>query len=177
MDTVKRRTNSRIVTSIILWLKYAGLFFTTFTATISCVFMFWHFTTCPNVPWPRTSKIKYLRNKEHQHCHIRTQCSVRNGAKRWSARTYLNLCRASRWHRECNHSLHCQIHHYGTACSAWWERDEGYLQTRIGTVDCIYGMCPLCSLWAVEVATKIVKVQSISGVPKLESYAPKGTVH
>ena len=53
-------TNSRIVTSIILWLKYAGLFFTTFTATISCVFMFWHFTTCPKVPWPRISRIRYL---------------------------------------------------------------------------------------------------------------------
>ena len=45
-----RRTSSSIVTSIILWLKYAGLFFTTLTATTSCVFMFWHFTTCPNVP-------------------------------------------------------------------------------------------------------------------------------
>lgn len=43
-------TSSRIVTSIILWLKYAGLFLTTLTATTSCVFMFWHFTTCPNVP-------------------------------------------------------------------------------------------------------------------------------
>ena len=38
-------TSSSIVTSIILWLKYAGLFFTTFTATTSCVFIFWHFTT------------------------------------------------------------------------------------------------------------------------------------
>ena len=37
---VNALTNSRIVTSIILWLKYAGLFFTTFTATISWVFMF-----------------------------------------------------------------------------------------------------------------------------------------
>lgn len=34
------RTSSRIVTSIILWLKYAGLFLTTLTATISCVFIF-----------------------------------------------------------------------------------------------------------------------------------------
>lgn len=37
---VNALTSSRIVTSIILWLKYAGLFFTTFTATISWVFMF-----------------------------------------------------------------------------------------------------------------------------------------
>ena len=29
------RTSSKIVTSIILWLKYAGLFLTTFTATTS----------------------------------------------------------------------------------------------------------------------------------------------
>ena len=55
-----RRTSSSIVTSIILWLKYAGLFFTTFTATTSCVFMFWHLTTCPNVPCPRISRIRYL---------------------------------------------------------------------------------------------------------------------
>lgn len=40
--------------------KYAGLFLTTFTATISCVFMFWHLTTWPNVPWPSTSRIRYL---------------------------------------------------------------------------------------------------------------------
>ena len=46
----KLLTSSRIVTSIILWLKYAGLFFTTLTATTSCVFIFWHLTTCPNVP-------------------------------------------------------------------------------------------------------------------------------
>jgi hypothetical protein len=35
-----QRTNSNMVTSIILWLKYAGLFLTTLTATISCVFIF-----------------------------------------------------------------------------------------------------------------------------------------
>lgn len=39
------RTSSKMVTSIILWLKYAGLFLTTLTATTSCVFMFWHLTT------------------------------------------------------------------------------------------------------------------------------------
>lgn len=36
----RMRTSSKIVTSIILWLKYAGLFLTTLTATISCVFIF-----------------------------------------------------------------------------------------------------------------------------------------
>lgn len=45
MVTKSVRTSSKIVTSIILWLKYAGLFLTTFTATTSCVFIFWHFTT------------------------------------------------------------------------------------------------------------------------------------
>lgn len=53
-------TNSSIVTSIILWLKYAGLFLTTLTATISCVLIFWHLTTWPNVPCPRTSRMRYL---------------------------------------------------------------------------------------------------------------------
>lgn len=38
-------TISSIATSIILCLKYASLFFTTLTATISCVFVFLHFTT------------------------------------------------------------------------------------------------------------------------------------
>lgn len=52
--------SSRTVTSIILWLKYAGLFLITFTATIALVFKFWHLTTCPKVPWPNTSKIRYL---------------------------------------------------------------------------------------------------------------------
>jgi hypothetical protein len=33
-------TRSRTDTSIILWLKYAVLFFTTLTATTSCVFKF-----------------------------------------------------------------------------------------------------------------------------------------
>jgi hypothetical protein len=51
-------TRSRTETSIILWLKYAVLFFTTLTATTSCVFKFWHFTTCPKVPWPRTSRMR-----------------------------------------------------------------------------------------------------------------------
>jgi hypothetical protein len=37
IETKRRRglASSRIVTSIMLWLKYAGLFFTTLTATIS----------------------------------------------------------------------------------------------------------------------------------------------
>ena len=38
-------TKSRTETSIILWLKYAVLFLMHFTATTSCVFRFWHFTT------------------------------------------------------------------------------------------------------------------------------------
>jgi hypothetical protein len=42
-----------------LWLKYAVLFLTTFTATTSWVFIFWHLTTCPKVPCPSTSKIRY----------------------------------------------------------------------------------------------------------------------
>ena len=52
---------SRIDTSIMLCLRYAGLFFMTLTATISFVFMFWHLTTWPNVPWPKTSSTKYRR--------------------------------------------------------------------------------------------------------------------
>lgn len=52
-------TKSNTETSIMLWLKYAVLFLTTFTATTSWVFRFWHLTTCPNVPWPRTSRIRY----------------------------------------------------------------------------------------------------------------------
>lgn len=59
MGGADEQTKSSTETSIILWLKYAVLFFTTFTATTSCVFKFWHFTTCPNVPWPRTSRIRY----------------------------------------------------------------------------------------------------------------------
>lgn len=38
-------TRSSTDTSIMLWLKYAVLFLTTFTATTSCVFKFWHLTT------------------------------------------------------------------------------------------------------------------------------------
>lgn len=34
------RTSSRIATSIFDWFRYAGLFFTTLTAMISCVLMF-----------------------------------------------------------------------------------------------------------------------------------------
>jgi hypothetical protein len=52
--------SSRMVTSIMLWLKYAGLFLTTLTATISCDFTFWHLTTWPNVPCPNMSNITYL---------------------------------------------------------------------------------------------------------------------
>ena len=59
--TKARRTSSRIVTSIMLCWKYAGLFLTTLTATISCVLRFWHLTTWPNVPCPSTSRIKYLQ--------------------------------------------------------------------------------------------------------------------
>lgn len=36
----RERTRSSTETSIMLWLKYAVLFFTTLTATTSCVFMF-----------------------------------------------------------------------------------------------------------------------------------------
>ena len=52
------RTKSSTETSIILWLKYAVRFLMTLTATTSCVFRFWHLTTWPNVPWPRTSRMR-----------------------------------------------------------------------------------------------------------------------
>lgn len=55
----RRRTKSRTETSIILWLKYAVLFLMTLTATTSCVLRFWHLTTCPKVPWPSTSRMRY----------------------------------------------------------------------------------------------------------------------
>lgn len=58
LSEIQKLTRFRIATSILLWFRYAGLFLTTLTAQMECVRMFWHLTTWPNVPWPRTSRIK-----------------------------------------------------------------------------------------------------------------------
>lgn len=123
---IEKHTSSRIVTSIILWLKYAGLFFTTFTATISCVFMFWHFTTWPNVPWPRISRMRYrLWTVQYTADNV------------WYQRTCDHLrFPANHWHREYNRNPHCRNLHCGRAYSAWWAPSADCAQIRIWTAGC-----------------------------------------
>lgn len=111
------RTSWRMLTSIILWLKYAGLFLTTLTATISWVFMFWHFTTWPKVPWPKTSRIKYLA-----HCQIRQEAPRRRKKRTCVPLPYL----ANRLHREYNHNHHYRSLRCERACSVWSIPSEDY---------------------------------------------------
>lgn len=101
-------TRSSTDTSIILWLKYAVLFLTTFTATTSCVFKFWHLTTCPKVPWPRTSRIRYRFLRDELAFTIVKNTEILTSKHTYDQSPQTRECHS---HKVYNHYPRYQIHH------------------------------------------------------------------
>ena len=136
-DTLLKRhcsvsTRSSTETSIILWLKYAVLFFTTLTAMTSPVLRFWHLTTCPNVPCPRTSRIRYLFLTQLVH------------VLRLSTRppTYVHslLTPKCHWRIVCNRCPRCHGRHFYFLCLASWEHAVDFSTIHMWSPDYIFYM-------------------------------------
>ena len=145
-----------------LWLKYAVLFLTTFTATTSCVFKFWHLTTCPKVPWPSTSRIRY-RFLNSMLAVIVTVISDLLTL----TRTYDQspLTRECHLHIVCSHYPRYQTHHSLLPCLVLWALSEGSVMIRIWSLDCKFYMLTASGLWELGEASLLVSFVTELWIP------------